>query len=186
MRYKAGLATRERILVAIRELLAEGGLEATTVTAVCERAEIGAGSFYNLFESKEQAVLAVVREAIDAVDPHPDATGEDTLTDLIAAYVKFITGEPQLSRVYIAIAVGGGLTDPEVAARVMRSHEVRVDRFRNALLRERPELSREEATVRVEAILAALVGLAVHHMLDPSFDFPGHARSLHLGAGPEF
>jgi AcrR family transcriptional regulator len=178
MRYKAGLATRERILVAIRELLAEFGLDGTTVTAVCDRAEIGAGSFYNLFESKEQAVLAVVREAIDAVDPDPDGAGEDSVADLVSAYVKFITEEPQLSRVYIAIAVGGGLTDPEVASRVMRSHEVRVDRFRRALMRRRPDLSLDEATIRIEGLLAALVGLAVHHMLDPTFDFAGHALRL--------
>ncbi len=178
MRYKAGLATRERILSAIRELLSERGLEATTVTAVCERADIGAGSFYNLFESKEEAVLAVIREAIDAVDPHPDGEADDTLADLIAAYVKFITGNPQLARVYIIIAVGVGLTDPEVAARVMRSHEVRVDRFRRALRRRRPELSSEEATVEVEGLLAALVGLSVHRMLDPHFDFEQHALRL--------
>ncbi len=178
MRYKAGLATRERILSAIRELLSERGLEATTVTAVCERAEIGAGSFYNLFESKEEAVLAVIREAIEAVDPDPLGMANDTIADLIGAYMKFIAGDPQLARVYIIIAVGGGLTDPEVAERIMRSHEVRVDRFRQALLRLKPELSVKDATVEVEALLAALLGLAVHRMLDPGFDFEGHALRL--------
>ena len=150
MRYKAGLATRERILSAIRELLAERGLEATTVKAVCERAEIGAGSFYNLFDSKEEAVLAVIREAIEAVDPDPLGESNDTLADLIGAYAKFVTGNPRLARVYIIIAVGGGLTDPDAAQRVMRSHDVRVDRFRQALRRQRPELTIAQATAEVE------------------------------------
>lgn len=178
MRYKAGLATRERILGAIRELLAERGLEATTVTAVCERAGIGAGSFYNLFESKEQAVLAVIRQAIEAVDPHPDDPGDETLEELVEAYIEFITGNPQLARVYLVIALGGGLTDPEVGQRIIRSHEFRAQRFRNALLRDRPDLPHADATMEVEGLLAALNGLAVHTMIDPAFDFAIHARRL--------
>jgi AcrR family transcriptional regulator len=178
MRYKAGLATRERILGAIRELLAERGLEATTVTAVCERAEIGAGSFYNLFESKEQAVLAVIREAVEAVDPHPDDPGDETLEELVDAYIEFITGNPQLARVYVVIAVGGWLTDPKVGQWIIRSHEFRAERFRSALLRDRPELSPTDAILEVEGLLAALNGLAVHKMIDPSFDFGFHARRL--------
>ena len=68
MRYKAGLETRERILGATRTLVAANGLDGTTIKAICELAGVLPGSFYNLFASKEQAVLTVVREAIDAVD----------------------------------------------------------------------------------------------------------------------
>ena len=55
VRYKAGLQTRERILAATRELLGELGMDATTVSGICAKAGIGAGSFYNLFDTKEQA-----------------------------------------------------------------------------------------------------------------------------------
>ena len=50
-RYQAGIQTEARIIDATRELLAEGGLKATTLNAICDRAEVRAGSFYNLFDS---------------------------------------------------------------------------------------------------------------------------------------
>jgi AcrR family transcriptional regulator len=51
-RYQAGIRTEARIIDATRSLLAEGGLEAATLKAICDRAEVKAGSFYNLFDSK--------------------------------------------------------------------------------------------------------------------------------------
>ena len=104
MRYKAGLETRERILGATRSLVAENGLDGTTIKAICELAGVLPGSFYNLFASKEQAILTVVREAIDAVDPDPDHHGTDTLEDLVAAYVRFL--EERLGVPVVLVSTG--------------------------------------------------------------------------------
>ena len=125
-RYRVGLETRDRILAATRDLLAEGGLEGATLKAICEQAGIQPGSFYNLFGSKEEVVLTVVRQAITAVDPDPSGTGSDTVFDLVAAYVRFITEEEPLARVYLRMAVGGALTDRAMAGRVLRHHQARV------------------------------------------------------------
>ncbi|MBM3696633.1 MAG: TetR/AcrR family transcriptional regulator, partial [Actinobacteria bacterium] len=57
VRYRAGLETQERILAATRALLAEGSLEGITLKGICERAGVLPGSFYNLFETKEEAVV---------------------------------------------------------------------------------------------------------------------------------
>lgn len=178
MRNRAGLETRERILEATRHLLSERGLEGTTVKAVCDLAGVRAGSFYNLFDSKEQVVLAVMREAIQAVDPDPQGTGNETIRDLLEAYIAFIADEPTLARVYLLVAINGGLTDDAIAHRVSRHHAERVTRFNAALRRDRPELSHEEVTARVEALLAALNGYTLQTLLDPSFDFVTHARRL--------
>ena len=59
-RYQAGIETEARIIDATRSLLADGGLEAATLKAICDRAEVRAGSFYNLFASKDAAILTVV------------------------------------------------------------------------------------------------------------------------------
>ena len=72
MRYKAGIETRGRILEATRHLISEEGLDGTTIKAICDTSGVLPGSFYNLFDSKEQAIMAVVREAIDAIDPDPE------------------------------------------------------------------------------------------------------------------
>lgn len=176
MRYRVGLETRTRILDATRDLVAEQGLEGTTIKAICERAGILVGSFYNLFPSKEEAILTVVADAIRAVGPEPDET--TTVGDLVDAYVDFVEGSEASARVYLMMAVTGGLTDPDVRARMLRHHGQRIDLFAEALTRARPDLGEAELRQRVEALLAGLNGLAFHRLLDPSFDLRRHARGL--------
>lgn len=176
MRYRVGLETRARILEATRDLVATEGMESTTIKAICDRAGVLAGSFYNLFTSKEEAVLTVIGDAIRAVGPDPG--GSDTLPDLIDAYVDFVEGDETTARVYLAVAVTGGLTDPDVRARLLRQHDRRVDRFADALSSARPDLADHEVRQRVEALLAALNGLAFHRLLDPGFDLRRHSRGL--------
>lgn len=178
MRYKAGLQTRDRIIEATRGLIAENGLEGTTIKAICERAGVLPGSFYNLFDSKEQAVLTVVRDAIDAVDPDPTHRGPDNLADLVDAYVQFLNEQSELARVYIGIAVSGSRGNPELRGRVIRHHQGRVARFAAAILEQHPEMPVESAEKRAETLVTALNGIALHRVLDPSFDVAAHARSL--------
>ncbi len=178
MRYKAGLQTRDKIIEATRGLIAENGLEGTTIKAICDRAGVLPGSFYNLFDSKEQAVLTVVRDAIDAVDPDPKHQGPDSLADLVDAYVRFVTEQSELARVYIGIAVSGSRANPELRGRVIRHHEGRVARFAAAINNEHPEMSELEAAQRAETLVTALNGIALHRVLDPEFDVATHARSL--------
>jgi AcrR family transcriptional regulator len=178
MRNRAGIETRERILAATRTLLSEKGLEGTTIKAICDTAGVRAGSFYNLFDSKDQVILGVMREAIQRVDPDPSGTGEDHIAGLVDAYIRFVLEEPVLARVYLLVAINGSLTDPGTAKRIARHHAERIHRFESALRRDRPELDREEVTARVEALLAALNGYTMQCLLDPSFDFAGHAHRL--------
>jgi AcrR family transcriptional regulator len=174
-RYRAGLRTESRIVAATRELLGEVGLEGTTLKAICDRAGVRAGSFYNLFGSKEEVVLRVIVEAIAAVDPDP-AGETDTLEELVDAYVAFFVGESSLARIYVQIAVTGAVTDGGIGDRVLRGHHARVERFRAAMLRRYPSLSGDEATERTERLLATLNGLAFRWSLDTSFALADHAR----------
>ena len=178
MRYRAGLETQAKILEATRKLIAESGLEGTTIKAICDRSGVLPGSFYNLFDSKEQAVLTVVRQAIDASDPDPEQLGNESLKDLVDAYVRFVTGQGDMARVYIGIAVSGSRGKPELRGRVLRHHEARVSRFRTAIEKELPDLSEAEATRRAETLVTSLNGVALHRVLDPRFDVPLHARAL--------
>lgn len=177
MRYKAGLETRDRILESTRTQIAQLGLEGTTIKTICEDAGVLPGSFYNLFDSKEQAILTAVRSAIDAVDPDPEHEGKDTIEDLINAYVRFVEEQGDLARVYIRIAVASSRSNPELRGRILRHHEARVKRFADALMRERPELDEEEAHNRAEALVSALNGVTLHRTIDESFDV-GHFAHL--------
>jgi AcrR family transcriptional regulator len=178
MRYRSGIETRAKILKATRESIADNGLEGTTIKGICGRAGILPGSFYNLFDSKEQAILTVVREAIDAVDPDPDNRGPVRLDDLIQAYLRFVIEEGDLARVYIGIAVSGGRNNTDLKGRVMRHHQGRVARFAEAISRERPEIDGPESERRAETLVTALNGLVLHFVLDPTFDVALHARAI--------
>ena len=174
-RYAAGVRTEARILDATKELLGEVGLEGTTLKAICDRAGVRAGSFYNLFDSKEEVVLRVIVEAIAAIDPDPEGE-RDTIADLVDAYVRFFAEEPTLARIYLQIAISGAVTNDGIGDRVLRGHSLRVDRFATAMLREMPALSPDQATARTEVLLAALNGLAFRFSLDATFDMAVHAH----------
>lgn len=178
MRNRAGIETAERIIDATRALLSQRGLEGATVKAICETAGVMPGSFYNLFDSKEQVVLAVLGEAVRAVDPDPDGTGQEKVVDLIDAFVRFVLSDQTMARVYLVMAITGSLTDRRIAERIARHHQARVARFESALARERPELSVGEVSERAEALVAALNGYAIQAVLTPEFDFESHARRL--------
>lgn len=182
-RYRVGLETQERILEAARTLLAEEGIEGLTLKRITERAEVGVGSFYNLFDSKEAVVFEVVRQALDAVDPHPDAGDGDTLAELVDAFVEFMTGSSTIARIYLQLA-GLGLSDPAISARVLRSHRRRVERFTAACRREDAALDEEAARERAETIMAALTGLGLTALIDPGFDMRAHAARLVVAADP--
>ena len=178
-RYRVGLETRARILSATRDVLGEHGLESTTLKAITDRAHVGAGSFYNLFDSKEAAILEVLREAIVAVDPDPAGLGRESLDDLIDAFVVFVTSEESaaLARIHVQLA-SSALTDPVIADRMARSHRRRVERFAAAILRDHDDVSRDDAQRHAEILLAALTGLALQWIWDPTFDYAGHAARL--------
>jgi AcrR family transcriptional regulator len=174
-RYQTGIRTEARIVEATRELLAEVGLEGTTIKAICERAEVQAGSFYNLFSSKEQVLIQVAREAIQAVGPDPERAAIETLDELVDAYISFVVDEASLARVYLHVATAAS-SDSSVSRRYLRHHAQRVERFAEAMRRADPHLTAADAGVRAEVLLGALDGLAFRWLLDDSFEFAKHAR----------
>ncbi len=174
-RYQSGIRTEKAIVDATRDLLAEVGMEGTTVKAICERANVQAGSFYNIFSSKEQVLIQVSREAIQAVGPDPERAETETLDELIDAYIAFVVDESALARVYLHVSAAAS-SDTSVSRRYLHHHTQRVQRFANAMRRADPHLTHEEATVDAEVLLGALDGLAFRWLIDDSFEFAKHAR----------
>ncbi|MBT8207828.1 MAG: TetR/AcrR family transcriptional regulator [Acidimicrobiia bacterium] len=177
-RYQAGIKTRERILDAVRTLLGEVGLDSVTVKGICDQAEIKSGSFYNLFDSKEQAVLTVVREAITGIDPDPLHEGKDTIGELVSAYIAFVEDTPEIAKTYVQIVAASSVNDETIRHRVLAHHRARVDRFAEALARAQNSVSGTEIHARAEMLVAALNGLAFMWLLEDDFDFGGHATRL--------
>ena len=174
-RYQTGIRTEAAIVDATRALLADVGVEGTTVKAICDRADVQAGSFYNVFSSKEQVLIQVAREAIQAVGPDPSLAATETLDELVGAYISFVVDESPLARVYLQVGASS-TTDSSVSRRYLRHHVQRARRFADAMGRADPHLTAEDAAVGAEVLLGALDGLAFRWLLDDMFEFAKHAR----------
>ena len=68
LRDRKRAATRARIEAAALDLVLRDGLEAATVDAISERADISPRTFFNYFESKDAAILGLKPEALDEDD----------------------------------------------------------------------------------------------------------------------
>lgn len=70
-------ATRRRLLEATRSLIAEQGVGAMRTSEITERADVGAGSFYNHFSDKDAIVEALLAEIADEQGRLVDDLGRD-------------------------------------------------------------------------------------------------------------
>jgi AcrR family transcriptional regulator len=59
-------ATRAKLIEAAKALIARQGVDNTRIQEITEEADVGFGSFYNHFESKEAIVEAVLLETVTA------------------------------------------------------------------------------------------------------------------------
>ena len=67
--------TRARLLEAARATFARQGIDATRINEITDEADVGFGSFYNYFESKDAIVAAVVEETVEAAGRAIDYDG---------------------------------------------------------------------------------------------------------------
>ena len=79
--------TRTQLVDAARKLFARQGIDNTRINEITDEADVGFGSFYNHFESKEAIVEAVLAEAVAAQGEAIDAaTAElDDPAEVVAA-----------------------------------------------------------------------------------------------------
>ncbi len=66
-------ATRAKLIEAAKALIARQGVDNTRIQEITEEADVGFGSFYNHFESKEAIVEAVLVETVAAQGAEIDA-----------------------------------------------------------------------------------------------------------------
>jgi AcrR family transcriptional regulator len=85
--------TRAKLITAARTLFARQGVDNTRINEITDEADVGFGSFYNHFESKEAIVEAVLEEVVAAQGAAIDAvTGgfEDPAEVVSAAHRYFV------------------------------------------------------------------------------------------------
>jgi AcrR family transcriptional regulator len=69
--------TRAKLLEATREQMSAGGPESITIQSITATADIGLGTFYNYFESRDEVIDAVIVEAVESLGQRLDALTRD-------------------------------------------------------------------------------------------------------------
>ena len=77
--------TRRRLLSAAKEQMAHGGAESITISSITDRADLGQGTFYNYFASRDQIIDAVIYDIVETLGRQLDALTKD-LTDAAEIY----------------------------------------------------------------------------------------------------
>jgi AcrR family transcriptional regulator len=86
-------ATRTKLVEATKTLIARQGVDNTRIQEITDEADVGFGSFYNHFESKEAIIEAVLADTIAAQGAEIDALTaqlEDPAEIISAAHRSFV------------------------------------------------------------------------------------------------
>jgi AcrR family transcriptional regulator len=177
--------TRSALVRAAQGFLADGRTE-VPILEITQAADVGMGSFYNHFESKEQLFHAAVEESLDAHGALLDElTGEmDDPAEVFARSFR-LTGrlhrrQPELSNVLLRNGLAIATSDRGIARRVRRDIEAatRAGRFTvedvdlamtivagaalclGQLLHDRPDRDDARATDQVTEDLLRMLGVA--------------------------
>jgi AcrR family transcriptional regulator/DNA-binding MarR family transcriptional regulator len=105
---------RSRILSAVVELTTEGGARRATVARVVERAGVSRGTFYELFENRNDclaatfdAIVAMIADRARAACPTKSRWLDQLRSGLLAA-LEFFDEEPRLAHLCIVEAMAFG------------------------------------------------------------------------------
>lgn len=154
--------TRARIEAAAVELVLGGGLEAATVDAISERADVAPRTFFNYFETKDAAVLGMrPREADEDVMAEQLAAVDDL--DPVVAVVRLV-----MATMGVPESVAAGLhrsrleilrRHPEIAAGQFAQINARKDRLAEyvgrILARRSPPADDADARAQGDIVLSA-------------------------------
>ncbi|MFL5840297.1 MAG: TetR/AcrR family transcriptional regulator [Thermoleophilaceae bacterium] len=104
---------RSKLLEAGLDLLAVEGWNGTTVTAVCQHAQLALRYFYESFRNRDELVVAIfddivaeVRHEVRAVLHGTASTVRDTIHANIATWIKVATDDHRKARVAFVEALG--------------------------------------------------------------------------------
>ncbi len=158
------LATRQALVRAGQQLIAEGRTDVPVLT-ITQVADVGMGSFYNHFQTKEELYRAAVDEALELQGLVLDAWTRD-LDDPAEAFIRSfrMVGrlhrlQPRLSRVLISRGPALAMSDHGLAPRARRDLELARDAGRFRI----PDL---ESALVIVAGTTLMLGQAVHDRPD--------------------
>lgn len=167
-----GALSRERILDAAAELIAERGYSATSVDALCKKAGIVKTALYWHFGSKEGLLAAVIErvanEWIEEVQRSVYVTGEplERLDRVLSGLREILEQRPRHMRLLLSVLLERSEGDPTTRASLKRvfDHAIgtMVQGLEDAVGRTLPDLD-----LVAHTILSLTQGTALRALIDP-------------------
>jgi AcrR family transcriptional regulator len=173
-------ATREKVLVATREILAEEGREGLTVVAVAGRAGVSEGTVYKIFANRDDlaaaAMLTVSDLWIEAVAATP-AT-HHPLRRVLRAHLDILRAVPEEEVLLATMAASGPRTTTEIGLRT-QAQEMMARSCAAGLTRSpRSKLTDDEALLWSNVYMAVLRTLRMTNQADDMTVLAQHIDTL--------
>lgn len=180
--------TRQALVRAARQILAETGDTSASIQTIAERADVGFGSFYNHFESKMELFDAAVVDALDELGQTFDEHLQDIddPAELVAAGFRLSARladlRPELMQVLRHRGLGHIHSDSGLAPRAVRDLEAGIGSGRFTIT---------DPTVALTALGGSLLALVELRFARPDLDGDEAASQLAemllcmLGVPPE-
>lgn len=160
---------RARMLSAAVDAIEENGYARLTVAQVINRAKVSRKTFYDLFLDREDCFLAVFERTLDQMRARvveayvEESSWRDGVRAGLAALLIFIDEEPELARLCIVDALGGGPRVLEMRAQVLVQLRRVIDLGRTAATTRR-----EPPNVTAEGVIGAVFAVIHTRMLERS------------------
>jgi AcrR family transcriptional regulator len=117
------------LLDAARRVIARQGIENVTIQEITDEADVGFGSFYNHFTTKEEVLQEAVNEVLDDFGAQLDVACEG-IDDWAIRYAigvrmtaRMALNQPSVARVLFAFGVANMLSDKGLGPRARRDIE---------------------------------------------------------------
>ena len=182
-RGRGSAATRQRLLTAAAELIAELGWGRVTTRAVAARAGLPHGAVSYHFRGKQELLTEAALRTVEQAFPIAELEALQTMADLMAVAVASLQREaidPVLSAVMLE-AMRESARDPALRERIAA-----LEREYRRLLAELVRAEQQHGAVSADAppsalatlLAAAADGLLLHALLDPDIDITGALTAL--------
>lgn len=156
---------REKILVAMAEIVAKRGYQATTVEHIVKRAGVARNTFYEYFKNREACLLAGFEEALDEVTERATAAAaEETEWPLqvraaLEVLLRWVAENPALARTCLVESMTAG---PEGLERYEKALQTYAPLFARG--RANPEASEELPETLEDSLVGGIVWM-IHQRL---------------------
>jgi AcrR family transcriptional regulator len=172
LREQHALATRERILSAVAELIERGSPDELTMPGVAEASGVSLRTVYRYYPTREQLLEAAGRWIGDELFKHPYPRDLDEVADLYQEGCRDFDERPGLARALAQSQLGQ-------RARGYRRRE-RLEAIRRALRAECGALGEEELR-RAEAVLGYLHNILAYTSLREENELSGEEIGQAVG-----